>query len=65
MITPVLRRHAIDGQRLEVRQEQRTIGLFGGCDPQILRPRSSRGMSLEPVFVMESAQDWRCRDSEA
>ena len=33
------------------------------CDPQISRTRSSRGVSLKPVFVMEAAQDWRRRDS--
>ena len=29
-----------------------------GCDPEMSQTRSSRRVSLEPVFVLEAAQDW-------
>jgi hypothetical protein len=29
------------------------------------KTRKSRGLSVKTVFVMETAQDWRCRNSAA
>jgi len=53
------------GQRAAIDALENGVERFKACDPQISGTRRSRGVSLEPVFVMETAQDWRGRDSVA